>query len=246
VPALLERPARSTCRQLRTATGGVRSRTRRSSGSCHGDPRRRQRIRPSRARARRASGRLLQCQWLPPSDRVAAGCSCKPNRAVIPRSGVSRTTRRKRRCTPIVMRSARKTSGPTVATPPRQRPPPGVSVVEWRRRSPTGIHQRRTTRRLHSPFGRRTAGERIGDRPPLRRRLRRPLLATHDRRSAHPRRTAVAMPPVAARGLARRASSRRGASELPEASRRLATLAETLGSRPLRKPPSGRDWCPRS
>ena len=123
--------------------GCALERTRGSSGSCHGDPRRRRRIRLSRARARRAGGRLLQCQGRRQSDRVAAGCSCKPNAAVIPRSCVSRTTRRRGRCTPIVMRSARKTSGTPV---PCQRPAPGVSAVECRRLSPTGIHRRRATR----------------------------------------------------------------------------------------------------
>ena len=44
------------------------------------------------------------------------------------------------------------------------------------------------------------------------------------------------------RGRARSCDARRGASELPEASRSLATLDKTLGSRPLRKPrgPSAR------
>ncbi len=40
----------------------------------------------------------------------------------------------------------------------------------------------------------------------------------------------------------RGASSRRGASELPEASRSLATLAETLGSRPTGKRSEGSSW----
>jgi len=44
----------------------------------------------------------------------------------------------------------------------------------------------------------------------------------------------------------RGASSGHGASEFSVASRSLATVAETLGSRPLRKPRSARAWCPRS
>jgi hypothetical protein len=105
------------------------------------------------ARARRAGGRMLQCQWLRQLDRVAAGCSCKANAAVILSSCVhepreegddSRADRDAER-----QEDERADRRPPV---PYQRPAPDVSAVEWRRLAPPGMHRRRATRRLLSPF----------------------------------------------------------------------------------------------
>ena len=108
-------------------------------------PRRRRRVRSSRARARRAGGRLLQGQGLRQSDRVAAGCSCKPNAAAIPRSWFHEPREESEMHAPIVMRSARKTSGPTVAHPS----PPTAAATRIRSGVATAFAHRHTSATCH-------------------------------------------------------------------------------------------------